>query len=612
MARPRLVCGAVHACGIAQAHIDLETDRILAGIDDRDVRIDTFARTEELICERWHVQVFARLEVPRADTPAEAILERQPQQRIGLCTVRGIENAGTHPQCAAVAGLRSGAPLTQLVSIQVPVRRELHAEARVHLADHGTEGGAARERIAVEMNQLNDEEQSQPGAGESPALAEVVATLALLLEHAPRFRFGIDLRDALVELEPRSGRQDELSACLRIAGEGGLDLALEIRIARRRRGRRNRDRTEFGGLIVQLHVRPHRREARRHLDIVAFERDRLDRVRLLDLDVEDFMLGGDFIGGRGDRNRRFLGSQAQRWRRGLDEDAVQVIDGEVELERGLRDLVALVLGFEGQVGGAPVRPSRDIGRQFLGRRVGRYIGVRLLDQERERIEHVRAASAAHASLRGPEHGHGDPKNGLALWTLREQVSDAPRSDTPMNREWRTCAYQTTARKPVSRPPPALQGSRRAPARHRAGPARQSAAPIRSAAPRECWPPGNPRARAPHPASRREYVRRPRSARHYQWWRGAPAGRDPRRARGARRASRQQWRESRSHSRSRLPHDHAASRRRATRGTSPWSGECRCRTRAPDRATRSPERARPRAATDRAGTPRVARRIATAE
>ena len=72
----------------AQAHIELESHGVLAWIDDGDVGIDALPGTEQFIFARRHMQILSRLEVPQADTPAEPILKRESQQRIGLGLLR--------------------------------------------------------------------------------------------------------------------------------------------------------------------------------------------------------------------------------------------------------------------------------------------------------------------------------------------------------------------------------------------------------------------------------------------------------------------------------------------------------------------------------------------
>src|SRR6185503_10608067 len=83
-----LISRAFHVCRNAQAHIDLETHRVLARINDRDVRIDTLPGTEQFIPCRHHVQILARLEIAQAHTPAEPVVEGEAQQRVGLGMLR--------------------------------------------------------------------------------------------------------------------------------------------------------------------------------------------------------------------------------------------------------------------------------------------------------------------------------------------------------------------------------------------------------------------------------------------------------------------------------------------------------------------------------------------
>src|SRR4029434_1870107 len=132
-------------------------------------------------------------------------------------------------------------------------------------------------------------------------------------------------------------------------------------------------------------------------------------------------------------------------------------------------LFYIVLGVEGEVRGSAVRPALNIRRRLLALGTRRRVALLLIEQERERVKHQRATPAAHTALRRPEHDSGDAKNRLTLRTLREQVSDAPRSGTPTSREWRTRAYQTMRCKPVSRKRPAIRGFQRGPSHPRRAP-----------------------------------------------------------------------------------------------------------------------------------------------
>ena len=60
-------------------------------------------------------QIFRGLEIARADRAAEAIGERDAQQRIGLQLRRRVQDAGAHAQRAVGAWIAGDAPLTQLI-----------------------------------------------------------------------------------------------------------------------------------------------------------------------------------------------------------------------------------------------------------------------------------------------------------------------------------------------------------------------------------------------------------------------------------------------------------------------------------------------------------------
>ena len=117
------VCGAASrgACdlviGAAQAHVDLEPFGVLAGIQDVESRIDSLSGREH--AHRRLAEIFRRLELAGADSTAEAVGERDSQQRIRLQLRRRVEYARAHPQRTFGARIAGYAPLAKLIGGEI-------------------------------------------------------------------------------------------------------------------------------------------------------------------------------------------------------------------------------------------------------------------------------------------------------------------------------------------------------------------------------------------------------------------------------------------------------------------------------------------------------------
>ncbi len=106
-------------------------------------------------------QVVGRADVALAQRAAEAVLERQAQERQRLRIARPVDDARAQHQPVRLARVAGGAPLAQFVGGEVRRREDRQPEEVIGARERRTKGRVAHEVVAPCVHHLQREEQGE-------------------------------------------------------------------------------------------------------------------------------------------------------------------------------------------------------------------------------------------------------------------------------------------------------------------------------------------------------------------------------------------------------------------------------------------------------------------